>query len=250
MAGEFENHRSHRPEAQDRPRHSWITPHATARFPSEYFLSSRFTLKPGFGGHRAVDAATQSSAPAKHPRKRRRASLQASLPEKICSGQATIFRVCARNSVCAITAFQTGAQTKVHMNTDPLSLPLPSPPLARAAPSLTRNRSPISSARSFAPTASLTAAPPPKLASTPPPSPAGSASTRSLGIALLRAREQFSDHRLSIIIRASEAKGGWRVAAWLLERIFPADYHPKAAERERFRKMVSCFPGFLLRLRL
>ena len=38
-------------------------------------------------------------------------------------------------------------------------------------------------------------------------------------------------------MRASEAKGGWRAAAWLLERIFPADYHPKAAERERFQKM-------------
>ena len=58
-----------------------------------------------------------------------------------------------------------------------------------------------------------------------------------LAIALLQAREQFRDHHLSIIMRASEAKGGWRAAAWLLERIFPADYHPKAAERERFQKM-------------
>ena len=57
-----------------------------------------------------------------------------------------------------------------------------------------------------------------------------------LTIALLQAREQFRDHHLSIIMRASEAKGGWRAAAWLLERIFPADYHPKAAERERFQK--------------
>ena len=58
-----------------------------------------------------------------------------------------------------------------------------------------------------------------------------------LVITLLQAREQFRDHHLSIIMRASEAKGGWRAAAWLLERIFPADYHPKAAERERFQKM-------------
>ena len=58
-----------------------------------------------------------------------------------------------------------------------------------------------------------------------------------LVIALLQAREQFRDHHLSIIMRASEAKGGWRAAAWLLERIFPADYHPKAAERERFQKI-------------
>ena len=58
-----------------------------------------------------------------------------------------------------------------------------------------------------------------------------------LVIALLQAREQFRDHHLSLIMRASEAKGGWRAAAWLLERVFPADYHPKAAERERFQKL-------------
>ena len=57
-----------------------------------------------------------------------------------------------------------------------------------------------------------------------------------LVIALLQAREQFRDHHLSLM-KASEAKGGWRAAAWLLERIFPADYHTKAAERERFQKM-------------
>ena len=58
-----------------------------------------------------------------------------------------------------------------------------------------------------------------------------------LVISLLQAREQFRDHHLSLIMKASEAKGGWRAAAWLLERVFPADYHPKAAERERFQKM-------------
>ena len=56
-------------------------------------------------------------------------------------------------------------------------------------------------------------------------------------VGLLQAREQFRDQHLSVIMKASEAKGGWRAAAWLLERVFPADYHPKAAERERFQKV-------------
>ena len=56
-------------------------------------------------------------------------------------------------------------------------------------------------------------------------------------VGLLQAREEFRDRHLSVIMKASEAKGGWRAAAWLLERVFPADYHPKAAERERFQKM-------------
>ena len=57
------------------------------------------------------------------------------------------------------------------------------------------------------------------------------------GVGLLQAREQFRDRHLSVIMKASEAKGGWRAAAWLLERVFPADYHPKATERERFQKL-------------
>ena len=58
-----------------------------------------------------------------------------------------------------------------------------------------------------------------------------------LALDLLQARELFRDQCLTAILETIDLKGGWRAAAWLLERTFPADYHPKAAERERFREM-------------
>src|SRR5437016_4776600 len=54
-----------------------------------------------------------------------------------------------------------------------------------------------------------------------------------LEIELSLARGEFRSAQLNIIKRAAQAGGqrGWRAAAWLLERIFPEDYSPKAAER-------------------
>jgi hypothetical protein len=58
------------------------------------------------------------------------------------------------------------------------------------------------------------------------------------GAILLRsAREEFRMAQLSVIL--AEANAGharsWRAAAWLLERIFPEDYSPRAKERALFQ---------------
>jgi hypothetical protein len=42
-----------------------------------------------------------------------------------------------------------------------------------------------------------------------------------------------------LINRASTQRGGWRAAAWLLERIFPEDYAPRAADREKFARLAE-----------
>jgi hypothetical protein len=59
-----------------------------------------------------------------------------------------------------------------------------------------------------------------------------------LAILLRSAREDFRQAQLSIIF--AEAQAGratsWRAAAWLLERIFPEDYAPRAAERAKFQE--------------
>lgn len=59
--------------------------------------------------------------------------------------------------------------------------------------------------------------------------------------ALRMAREEFRAAKLAIIFEAAAAEGGkgWRAAAWVLERMFPEDYHPKAAERQAFREMAE-----------
>lgn len=59
---------------------------------------------------------------------------------------------------------------------------------------------------------------------------------------LLRtAREDFRAAQLEIIFEASRAgkATGWRAAAWMLERVFPQDYAPRAAERARFQEQYE-----------
>ena len=56
---------------------------------------------------------------------------------------------------------------------------------------------------------------------------------------LLRtAREEFRAAQLEIIFEATRAgkAAGWRASAWMLERVFPQDYAPRAAERARFQE--------------
>src|SRR5260370_1056091 len=62
-----------------------------------------------------------------------------------------------------------------------------------------------------------------------------------LKLALLQALEEFRGAQLAIILQAARAEGsrGWRAAAWLLEHVFPEDYSPKAAEREKFRQLAA-----------
>ena len=59
-----------------------------------------------------------------------------------------------------------------------------------------------------------------------------------VAILLRAAREEFRQAQLSVIF--AEAAAGharsWRAAAWLLERIFPEDYSPRAKERALFRE--------------
>jgi hypothetical protein len=59
-----------------------------------------------------------------------------------------------------------------------------------------------------------------------------------LGILLRSAREEFRMAQLGVIM--DEARAGratsWRAAAWLLERIFPEDYAPRAKERAQFQE--------------
>ncbi len=59
---------------------------------------------------------------------------------------------------------------------------------------------------------------------------------------LLRgAREEFRAAQLEIIMEATRMGGarGWRAAAWMLERVFPQDYAPRAAERARFQELFE-----------
>lgn len=60
----------------------------------------------------------------------------------------------------------------------------------------------------------------------------------SVAILLRAAREDFRQAQLSVIF--AEAAAGharsWRAAAWLLERIFPEDYAPRAKERALFQE--------------
>jgi hypothetical protein len=57
-------------------------------------------------------------------------------------------------------------------------------------------------------------------------------------ILLRSAREAFRDAQLAIIMAKAEAgeATSWRAAAWLLERIFPEDYAPRAKERALFQE--------------
>jgi hypothetical protein len=59
-----------------------------------------------------------------------------------------------------------------------------------------------------------------------------------VAILLRAAREDFRQAQLSVIF--AEAAAGyarsWRAAAWVLERIFPEDYSPRAKERALFRE--------------
>jgi hypothetical protein len=59
-----------------------------------------------------------------------------------------------------------------------------------------------------------------------------------LAILLRSAREEFRDAQLSIIFATAQAglATSWRAAAWLLERIFPEDYAPRARERAQFQE--------------
>lgn len=59
-----------------------------------------------------------------------------------------------------------------------------------------------------------------------------------LAILLRSAREEFRMAQLSIILETAQAgqATSWRAAAWLLERIFPQDYAPRAKERAQFQE--------------
>jgi hypothetical protein len=65
-------------------------------------------------------------------------------------------------------------------------------------------------------------------------------------LALLQAREKFRVAQLDVILEASRAQrsGSWRAAAWLLERIFPEDYSPRAAERQKFQDLAAAREAF------
>ena len=58
-------------------------------------------------------------------------------------------------------------------------------------------------------------------------------------LALLKAREEFRDTHLKIIFEAARARAGWRASAWLLQHVFPGDYSPRAAEREKFQRLAE-----------
>jgi hypothetical protein len=61
-----------------------------------------------------------------------------------------------------------------------------------------------------------------------------------LALALFQARCHFQRTQLDIILAAAQnPRTGWRAAAWLLERIFPEEYCPRAAEREKFRRLAA-----------
>jgi hypothetical protein len=57
-------------------------------------------------------------------------------------------------------------------------------------------------------------------------------------ILLRSAREEFRSAQLAVILEKAEAgeATSWRAAAWLLERIFPEDYAPRAKERALFQE--------------
>ena len=57
-------------------------------------------------------------------------------------------------------------------------------------------------------------------------------------ILLRSAREDFRQTQISIIINIAHSgrAAGLRAATWLLERVFPEDYSPRAAERAKFRE--------------
>jgi hypothetical protein len=59
-----------------------------------------------------------------------------------------------------------------------------------------------------------------------------------VAILLRSAREEFRDAQLSIIMHMADAgkATSWRAAAWLLERVFPEDYAPRAKERALFQE--------------
>jgi hypothetical protein len=60
-------------------------------------------------------------------------------------------------------------------------------------------------------------------------------------ILLRAAREDFRHAQLEIIQREAQAGGatGLRAAMWLLERIFPEDYAPRARERAQFQEQFE-----------
>jgi hypothetical protein len=57
-------------------------------------------------------------------------------------------------------------------------------------------------------------------------------------ILLRSAREEFRDAQLAVIMEKAHSgeATSWRAAAWLLERIFPEDYSPRAKERALFQE--------------
>jgi hypothetical protein len=56
---------------------------------------------------------------------------------------------------------------------------------------------------------------------------------------LQQAREDCRSQLLQIVMTAAQAENarGWRAAMWLLERLFPADYAPRANERAAHRQV-------------
>ena len=60
-------------------------------------------------------------------------------------------------------------------------------------------------------------------------------------IVLRSAREDFRQAQLAIIFQEAQAgrATSWRAAAWVLERIFPEDYAPRASERAKFQEQFE-----------
>ena len=58
-------------------------------------------------------------------------------------------------------------------------------------------------------------------------------------LALLQAREEFREFHLQVIFEAAKTRGGWRASAWILQHVFPGDYSPRAAEREKFQRLAE-----------
>lgn len=55
----------------------------------------------------------------------------------------------------------------------------------------------------------------------------------------LQARGVFHQTQFDLILAAKVPGTGWRAAAWLLERMFPEDYHPNAIQRAKYQELAA-----------